>query len=218
MIKKKQKKVFVVGGSDIYAAWLERINYEISKDHTNIDLAIFTGGEDIYPIYYSEKIGKNTFYNERRDSNESDYYHYFKNRSIPMLGICRGAQFLTVMNKAKLIQHVTNHGIGEVHKIKDVSTEQEYDITSTHHQMMYPYNMNNKDYTLIAYSNPNRSNTYLNGNNDEIDLPEGFLEPEIVYYDKSRSLCIQGHPEYMDYDKYKDTLDYLYNLINFYSE
>ena len=62
--------------------------------------------------------------------------------------------------------------------------------------MIYPFDLNEKDYELIAYSEYFQSNTYLNGDNEEIELSNNFLEPEIVYYKKTNALCIQGHPEW----------------------
>jgi hypothetical protein len=62
--------------------------------------------------------------------------------------------------------------------------------------MLYPFDLNKKDYELIAYSEYFQSKTYLNGDNEEIELSKDFLEPEIVYYKNTNSLCIQGHPEW----------------------
>lgn len=76
-----------------------------------------------------------------------------------------------------------------------------YNITSSHHQMLYPFDLNEKDYKLIAYSEYFQSKTYLDGKNEEINLPNNFLEPEIVYYKNTNSLCIQGHPEWSHCEK-----------------
>jgi hypothetical protein len=63
---------------------------------------------------------------------------------------------------------------------------------------MYPYNLPKKHYEIIAHSTYFRSNTYLDGDNKEIDIPKDFLECEIVYYPNTNSLAIQGHPEMMN--------------------
>jgi hypothetical protein len=166
---------------------------------TRVDLVLFVGGEDVDPAIYGEHRGQYTSINSARDKYESDIYHsipYF----VAKLGICRGAQFLTVMNRGKLIQHVENHGIGGMHPI-DIVGPHPYgggvkEITSTHHQMLYPFNLKkDEEYVMCAYSSKFLSGTYLNGDNKEIHLPNDFVEPEIVFYPKSNSLCIQGHPE-----------------------
>lgn len=97
------------------------------------------------------------------------------------------------MNKGKLIQHVNNHGIYGKHLIKTL--EGDLNITSTHHQMMYPYVLSDKDYTVVGWMEEALSTIYLNGNDKDCEML--FPEPEIVKYNKTNCLCIQGHPEMM---------------------
>lgn len=200
---------------------------EIIKTYNgDLDLIVFTGGADVTPSYYSHLKGKHTVNDVERDKIEfkvaSKYHNVFK------LGICRGAQLLTAVSNGVLIQHTNGH-----HSAHDISIKEEfvfnatpqlvsnyYDddsntfqlpMTSTHHQMMYPYNLNKDEYDLIAWSTYFLSDFYLNGNNEEFNLKTGFLEPEIVYYKTSNSLCIQGHPEYSSCEK--DTVNIIQNLI-----
>ena len=60
-----------------------------------------------------------------------------------------------------------------------------------------------------------KSSTYLNGNDEEIELPPFFVEPEIVFYSNSKALCIQGHPEWMnlEHPTVKMTLDLIANKL-----
>jgi hypothetical protein len=125
------------------------------------------------------------------------------------------------MSGGKLIQHVNGHSGNHTIHFKDSIKEYyqlnnrlyEYEITSTHHQMMFPYNIRNKkDYEILAWSSKFRSKTYLNGKNEEISLPENFVEPEIIYYPETYSLCIQGHPEMKTCPQ--DTVIKLLNLID----
>jgi len=165
-----------------------------------IDLIILTGGEDVNPLYYGDVVGKFTHINEKRDILEFNLLHPKRIpssiiRRIPKLGICRGAQLLTVYNGGRLIQHV------EGHKNNDQLIEISKNgfiikVSSDHHQMMFPFNLNEEHYELIGYSKNFQSSTYLNGDNQEIELPKNFLEPEIVYYPAKNSLCIQSHPEW----------------------
>jgi gamma-glutamyl-gamma-aminobutyrate hydrolase PuuD len=184
-----------------------------TNDVTNpkdIDLVLFTGGEDVNPQYYGEQIGKYTGMNSNRDKKEIDTFHKFRNHSL-LLGICRGSQLMTVLSNGKLIQHVEGHG--RDHSMV-VNGSLKYQITSSHHQMLYPFDLNKKDYELIAYSEYFQSNTYLNGDNEEIELPKNFLEPEIVYYKNTNALCIQGHPEWGHCEK--RTSNMCLNLIDKY--
>ena len=180
------------------------------KDPKDIDLVLFTGGEDVNPAHYNENIGKYTHINSNRDKKEIDTFYRFKGKSF-LLGICRGNQLLTILSGGKLIQHVEGHC--RDHSMV-LNNSLKYNITSSHHQMIYPFDLNEKDYELIAYSEYFQSNTYLNGDNEEIELSNNFLEPEIVYYKKTNALCIQGHPEWNHCEK--RTSQMCLNLIDKY--
>ncbi len=180
------------------------------KDPKDIDLVLFTGGEDVHPKNYGEKLGKFTNCNINRDDKEIETFNRFRSQSF-LLGICRGSQLLTTLSRGRLIQHVGGHG--RDHSMI-VNNSLRYNITSSHHQMLYPFDLNEKDYELIAYSEYFQSKTYLNGDNEEIDLSKNFLEPEIIYYKNTNSLCIQGHPEWSHCEKRTSSM--CLNLIDKY--
>lgn len=178
-----------------------------------VDLIIFTGGEDVHPAMYGENLGKYTHTNESRDILERkafDFQRSFHNK-IPKLGICRGAQMLTVLSGGRLIQHVLNHNNSR-HLI-ELRNGNHLEIPSDHHQMMFPYYLNSDKYELLGWSERFMSNIYFNGNNENIELPKGFLEPEIVYYKNTNSFCIQAHPEW---DINSSSSKYLLKQIDFY--
>ena len=180
------------------------------KNPKDIDLVLFTGGEDVDPGIYNQNIGKHTHINKSRDKKEMDTFYKFQNHSF-MLGICRGSQLLTTLSGGKLIQHVGGHCRDHSMIVKG---SMRYNITSSHHQMLYPFDLNEKDYELVAYSEYFQSNTYLNGDNEEIKLAKNFLEPEIVYYKNTNALCIQGHPEWSHCERRTSTM--CLNLIDKY--
>jgi len=185
-----------------------------SAPDVKLSFLYFSGGADVNPSLYGEKIGKYTSIDKKRDEICAEIFHIYN--QIPKLGICRGAQFLTVMNGGKLIQHVEGHISS--HEISYIMNGNNYpsslNITSTHHQMMFPFNLENNRYTLLAWATKFQSMVYLNGDNEQISLPEKFVEPEIVYYNKTNSLAIQGHPEYSSCDK--ATKQFCLDLINNY--
>lgn len=180
------------------------------KNPKDIDLVLFTGGEDVDPGIYNQDIGKCTHINKSRDKREIATFHKFRDCSF-FLGICRGSQMMTVLSGGKLIQHVEGHCRDHSMIVRG---NMKYNITSSHHQMLYPFDLNEKDYELLAYSEYFQSNTYLNGNNEEINLPKNFLEPEIVYYKNTNALCIQGHPEWSHCEKRTSSM--CLNLIDKY--
>lgn len=107
------------------------------------------------------------------------------------------AQFLCVMNGGKLIQDCANHAMMNTHTIYDIAENRLYDITSTHHQMQFPFNLKRFEYDILAYAYPTRSNYYKILDDKVTEVP---YESEIVYYHKKglpKCLAIQGHPEYM---------------------
>jgi GMP synthase-like glutamine amidotransferase len=179
------------------------------------DLLLFTGGADVDPGYYNDRKGANTHINKERDVEEAKIFE--KYYGTPKIGICRGAQFLTAFSGGKLVQdvngHLGNHIITTNVKSGIINYGKLY-VTSTHHQMMFPYNLPKGTFELIGWSTKHLSDKYLNGNNENIELPSDFLEPEIVYYKNTRALAIQGHPEF---DKAPDTfVNLTLNLIKNY--
>ena len=209
-LKKKVTKVYVVGGENNYANWLP--NTKIVKSFDNADLILFTGGEDVTPKYYGEPKHPATHCNEERDKREAEIFKKAKQAGKKMLGICRGSQFLCVMNGGKLVQHQENTRY--IHKI-NVTFGDYKDriilITSTHHQAQYPYNLPKWDYKIIGWTN-GTSDIHQDGNEKELN-PE--KECEIVYYKKTKSLGIQGHPEHVNYQtNNKESMGVLYDLFN----
>ena len=98
------------------------------------------------------------------------------------------------MNGGYLVQHCSNHAIGKTHEITNGTMG--YQITSTHHQMQYPYNLDKQDYDVLYWAAP--MSEFWEG--DKIDANEilNHGEPEIVLYHKAgrpKCLAVQGHPE-----------------------
>lgn len=186
-------KVFVVGGAVGYANFLE--DAQLVENIKDAEVVLFTGGEDVTPALYGCKKLRKTFCNTKRDLFEKEVFESVDPSKQICLGICRGSQFLCVMNGGKLVQHCYNHALYTTHGIMDEDTC--YQITSTHHQMQYPYNLDEKDYKVLFISDERRSGDYEGeGFDKEIIRDEG--EPEIVEYHKKglpRCLAVQGHPE-----------------------
>lgn len=203
------KKVYVVGTAKHYADFIN--NVEHTDDIEKADIVIFTGGEDVDPSMYGAKKHPQTYSNIQRDLYEKEMFEKINPNQF-VVSVCRGAQFCCVMNGGKLVQHCTGHGIFGTHSI--ACGDMIYEITSTHHQMQYPFNLNEEDYTLIGTSYGRRSLSYEGDGIDETNIIYKG-EPEIVLYHKKgmpRCLAIQGHPEYMR--KEAPVVKYLNKLIN----
>jgi gamma-glutamyl-gamma-aminobutyrate hydrolase PuuD len=194
------KKIYVVGGANHYASFID--DYTLVNNVNDADIVMFTGGEDVDPSLYDAKHHHSTISNICRDLKEKEIFESI-NPSQKVIGICRGSQFMAVMNGGKLVQNVNNHAMWGTHQI--INSKQEiFEITSTHHQMQYPYNLPS-DYYDVLFTSHNNSSLYYEGinlTNDEfIFLHQN--EPEIVKYTVPGNpvcLAIQGHPEMMRKD------------------
>lgn len=166
-------------------------------------LILFTGGADVSPHLYGEESHRNTYTNPDRDAAEEMIFKAAKENGIPMAGICRGSQFLCVMAGGKLVQDLTGHA-GVRHPITVVESGEEVVVTSTHHQMQYPFDLDEDEYEVVAHSTNQLSREYWFNNEQVVSRAESSpllaLEPDIVYYPKIKALAAQYHPEMMNTD------------------
>lgn len=185
------KKVYVVGPAKSYSKWI--LNHQLVDNIEEADIVLFTGGEDVDPSFYNCAPHSSTYFNTRRDVEEKEIFDKVQPHQL-CIGICRGSQFLCVMNGGLLVQNVVNHAMFGTHPIVGVNRGDEWEITSTHHQMQFPFNLPDEHYQILYYAH--RRSLYYEG--DKIWEPA--VEPEIVLYHvpgKPRCLAIQGHPEIM---------------------
>lgn len=165
-----------------------------------VDGLVIWGGADISPSIYNEPVGPRTGASAElsyRDKIETAAVGAAIKMGIPLIGVCRGAQLLCAMSGGKLVQDVQGH-----HRDHPMKTNDGRSIvtTSIHHQMMYPFLMDEDKYDLIAWTAPRPlSQTYVGV---DVDLMRDFngmvTEPEVLYFHNTNALCIQGHPEFDD--------------------
>jgi gamma-glutamyl-gamma-aminobutyrate hydrolase PuuD len=192
-------KILVVGGNVQYASWILGNVEFIEPKLQNVektDVVYFTGGEDCDPSIYGCSRNAKTQSNIKRDHAEIKFYEKAKKLGKFIIGTCRGAQLITALqSRGMLIQHCDNHARGSVHEITFEDGDRAV-ATSTHHQMMYPFNV--PHHVILAWASTPLSETYeFEPHSIITDLP-GHREPEIVWYPQSWALAIQPHPEYMD--------------------
>lgn len=164
------------------------------KDMGKCDFLMLTGGGDIDPKYYGHKKSVRTsdWGCTGRDELEFKLLEFAMEKDMPVIGICRGAQWLTVIAGGSLIQHVTGHmsGYHNMHTEDGLTLQ----TSSLHHQMC---NLSGLEKILFAWSS-NLSSMYL-GDGDSVLFPKGLTkEPEVFYLPQVRGFCVQGHPEMMD--------------------
>jgi GMP synthase-like glutamine amidotransferase len=215
-------RVFVIGGN----YQIERIfEHEGARNVRNIQdatLLCFTGGEDVTPELYGELKHPSTHCNPRRDAWEKACFDRGVKEKKFLIGICRGGQFLNVMNGGTLWQDVDNHAISGEHpmtyqtiidKQGKAVLSRDILVTSTHHQMMIP---NIKDGAQVwGWAGLSRYKAAGIKRKDTDDwlsfklVPNHQSDCEIVYYNNTRSLCFQPHPEYSS----KSTRDIFFTCI-----
>ena len=180
-----------------------RQGYSVVDTIAQADIICFTGGADVNPELYDEQALPLTSFNEERDYVDTQYYHEsgykFK------IGICRGGQFLNVMNGGKMWQHVDNHT--KPHYLTDLKTREQILVSSTHHQMMIP---NDRGIVIaVAQEATSKAKHRMKLRNTSNDP-----DVEVVMYEDTNSLCFQPHPEFsVEDDVYQECCNYFFNLI-----
>lgn len=204
--------VFIVSGNSQYKKLFTDNGWVVVSDLYNANLILFTGGEDVWPILYNEHPHPTCYFNAERDGVEKKIFEYGVDNHIPMVGICRGGQFLNVMSGGKMFQHVSKHT--NSHFLRDILTGKNILVTSTHHQMMRP----GKGGDLVAVA---REGGFKQHSTDitekkaiiihEIDEPD----VEVVFYKDTNCLCFQPHPEHFG-QEYEEMKEYFFSLIKRY--
>lgn len=145
------------------------------------DAIFFMGGTDVDPAVYGAVREPTTQHpDKRRDEFEVAVYEMFKDSSVYLFGICRGAQLLNVLNGGKMIQECGYRG-GEapIYINGFVLDSEEWEVkalhTVCHHQ------------GIIV--DKGKVHPYIKARSeDDLDY--------LFYYPETRSLGIQGHPEW----------------------
>lgn len=194
-------KIAYIGSDPFMRSYLQQYEWEPTsfpfftsyKELKDYDVVLFLGGHDVTPSFYDSVKHHTTMNDYRRDLYEYDVFKYCLENNIPMVGICRGAQFLNVMNGGKLIQDLDNHTTYHMITTTDYG---EILVSSSHHQMMMPTSLAK----IIGETKISTFKLFMNEDEKEIDLNDTMQDIEILYYKDTKCLCHQPHPEYMNID------------------
>ena len=197
----KGRKAYVLGGA-MYGACVSLMasaGYKAAKSVEEADIVVFVGGADVDPSLYGEEVLSGTSFNTERDATEEAVYKKCVELGTPMFGICRGAQFLHVMNGGKLWQHVDNHA-GKPHLIVDTNTGETVEASSLHHQMICSDPATSPALEILAVTNDQIA-TIFRSEDLFLDLTKSGgnstveIEIEAGSYLKTKCFFVQGHPE-----------------------
>ena len=172
------------------------------------DIALFTGGADICPLLYGEKLHDSSCINVNRDLQEVAFYKTLHKKRMKV-GICRGGQLLNVMSGGRLWQDVNNHGDKDGHLVKLWNSDDLVRMSSRHHQMMVPAS----DAVMLGFARMSTSKISDAFGTRVFSAPGH--DPEMLYYEAEHSLCFQPHPEDADAAEttrvFFEMIDYLWN-------
>ena len=161
------------------------------KSPQKFSLVLFTGGADVDPSFYNDDSPNRLCgFNPVRDKLEKTIFKHAINNHVPMIGICRGFQFLNVMAGGRLMHHINGHG-GTIHSFNGPSLKEPISVNSFHHQMVIP----TTDSHIIGHSvDPLPDICY--GKHDELEKWEG-PGIEAAIFPEINSCGVQYHPEWM---------------------
>lgn len=215
VIPNEEKKiVFVVGGDYTVKEMFNNHGWVATSELDKADLYVFTGGADVTPELYGQKnVASGT--NSRRDAIEVEIWDKLKEIKAPMAGICRGGQFLNIMNGGTMWQDVDGHtGNHDMYILEDHDDEgtvldesKKIRVSSTHHQMMRP----DIDAEILAVA---QRSSYKTDDVGTLRSGDGKFDPvdiEVLFYPETQSLCFQPHPEYKWSPR--ECTDYFFKLL-----
>ena len=186
-------KVCIINSSGQYVRMFEDRGWEVVKHIFDADLVQFTGGSDVSPAYYGEDLHPETYPNIIRDEYEAEVFKACKAIGKPMAGICRGAQFLHVMNGGNLWQHVLGHAIYGTHRAIDTMTGNVIPVTSTHHQMM---RQSDTGFCVMVGAEEVKHLKQHVCHTGEVEAMSCEVDVEAYYHADSKCFCYQPHPEF----------------------
>lgn len=204
-LEKALKTVYIEHSSMAYQDMFKRMGFTVVHSPEAADILCFTGGADVTPAMYGDAKHRATGNDPYRDAKEKRLYDWAIENRKPMVGICRGGQFLNVMSGGRMYQDVTEH-CGD-HDIVDVETGEVFYVSSTHHQMMMP----SADASIVATSTNRGAREWFDQEMFRRDVSD--TDYEVVFYPSTQCLCFQPHPEFSD-NVYAGMHSYFAALLN----
>lgn len=198
--------VYIENGNFYYTKLFVDNGFAVIDDLSQAQLVCFTGGEDVSPNLYGEEKHPLTFFSRYRDEGEKKIFNYCVEKNIPMVGVCRGGQFLNVMSGGKMYQHVNRHT--KDHYLIDAESGDSILVSSTHHQMMRM----GVGGQLVAYALEGGFKEHMQEGELNVVLDEA-KDTEVVFYPTTNALCFQPHPEFLSAE-YRDMKDYFFALLS----
>jgi len=209
--------VYIVGHEGgQYHTMFEKFGWDIAQSIVEANLVQFLGGADVTPALYGHTQHARTNNSPMRDKKEQLIYYSALKYDKPMAGICRGGQFLNVMNGGTMWQDVSNHCGRHMADYTTLKEKGRIEVTSTHHQMMIPSN-NNKEFLLLMVAHQKgwrvKCSKLRDTNLGTVKVNNATIDVEALFYTKTKSLCFQPHPEFAGEDRLADLYFKYINML-----
>lgn len=170
---------------------------DVSIDYDGL---ILCGGNDINPTYYNEELNGSVDIDDSRDASEYALMKAFIDARKPIMGICRGCQFLNIVFGGTMYQDIPN--------AKEHSTFSDSDlvhsVTATHGSFIH--SLYGEQFMVNSFHHQAIKKL---GNNLEVVMTAS--DGKIIEGIKHKTLPIFGvqwHPERMCFSpKRDDTVD-----------
>lgn len=171
---------------------------ELAELDKNIAGYLFTGGHDVSPKLYNEK--KQPYCGnpcDERDMIEKMVYTFADKKDKPILGICRGIQFINVMRGGTLYQDITKE-----YKTKNAA---QHHMSAPYDRTVHNVNIlkNSPLFSLLSIEEMDVNSYHHqavkevgNGLNIMAESEDGLVEG-IYVPDKKFQWAVQWHPEFI---------------------
>lgn len=145
-----------------------------SNIHKGFSCVVFTGGADLNPRMYGESPQGATGWSDLRDAQDMAIFQRCLELNIPIIGICRGFQFIAAMQGQKLIQDCGNNsGVRPIFEKGIIGGK---NMMFLHHQGV-PINTKNME---MIFSHK---------------TTDGSTVASMGYWKNIEAFGVQGHPE-----------------------
>lgn len=150
---------------------------------------ILWGGADISPSIYNQPVVKAQAqsYPSPRDVIEVSLYRKAVELGILIVGICRGAQLACALSGGTLYQHIDG-GHHDNHEVETFDGNV-FVTSSCHHQAL---NLENVNHQLLAWDRGRKTMAHTDTHSEMVVIPE------VAWLSDTKTLAIQGHPEWMN--------------------
>ena len=203
--------VFAAGGIPVMLPLMEE-KTDISELLDRLDGLIFTGGHDVSPSLYGEtplpECGRSI---PERDHMEKLLLDAALERDLPVLGICRGLQFINAALGGTLYQDLpTQHPSAVEHEMKPPFDRSEHEVEVLEHTPLFELvqkktlGVNSRHHQAIRKLAPSLKPMALS--------PDGLIEAAWMP-GKCFFLAVQWHPEH-SFRKDENSLALFRALVN----